>query len=220
MSFVALILLTVLWFLFSGATRHYKNTDGKLKGVQGAQLFIEHLRNDLERVCWDDEHQLTGAGQGDKSTRNTVSFFVYKRDRPPRSLQPAPTIETVTYRFDKESGQVYRNGEPMRFGRFEKVAFRFVPGNTKDSFRAPNLPGRTRANTLMYLVSSASDETLENLQEAGETEEEEWDPEKGGVPRSRRGVTTLIGAINVKGKVAADQFPGWVDNGPDEPRVE
>ncbi|MBI4869912.1 MAG: hypothetical protein HY816_23470 [Candidatus Wallbacteria bacterium] len=207
MSLVALVLATVMWFLFSGGMRHFRSTDTKLKGVQGAQLLVEHLQDDFDRICWDPGHPLTGAGQEGPESLLTVSFWVYDKKYVPDKLQPTPIVSKVTYKWDPDSRKIFRNDKAMPFSRFEQVRFKFQPANAKDPYR-PQGEKAPPPNSLLYWISSASDERLATLDQQSDSKEPS---EKA----DRRGITTLFGAIHLTGKVAADQFPGWQENPPD-----
>jgi hypothetical protein len=215
MALVGLILMAVIWFLISGGIRHYQNTDERLKGVQGAQLLVEHLQDDFDRICCDNEHPIQGAGQGGPESESTVTFWVFSRARIPKKLQPTPVVEQITYRFDRASHRVLRNDEPLQFARFVNVRFKYQAATTKDLV-TPGQPAKqgapNSANCLLYWISAASDErALKMAEQAGSQTED-------GKPVSRRGIVTLLGSVQLGQKVRAEQFPGWIDNGPDLPQ--
>ncbi len=218
MSMAALMLVGVIWFLFFGGMRHFRKTDDKLKGVQGAQLLMEQLQDDFDRICWSEDFPLEGAGQNGADT-NKITFYVYDRTVIPGKLKPRSRVEQVSYRFDQDSRRMYRNEEAMRFARFETVSFKFQPASKKPIGAGSGTgtgaaggsgadPAKEELNTLVYTISAASEEKLDRMDSPSATKEEGED---------RRGITTLLGTVHLPGKVLSDHFPGWIENPPDKP---
>lgn len=126
-SVVSMMLVIVLWRLFSGAMNQFHSTQTNLEAMQVAQLALEYIENDL--------HGIILQNPGDPSVLTSteaqkLDFFVSRSAGDTGVQGPLYRGERITYGFQPADGKPYgllmRNGKAMPNMRLKNLHFEVV----------------------------------------------------------------------------------------------
>lgn len=126
-SVVSMMLIIVLWRLFSGSMQQFANTQTNLEAMQVAQMVLEYVENDL--------HGLILQAPGDPSVLAStqpqqLEFFVSRSAGDTGPQGPIYRGERIRYAFVPPSGQPHglleRNGKVMPGMTLKDLQFEVV----------------------------------------------------------------------------------------------
>ncbi len=154
-SVISIVLLTVLWRLFSGSVRQFAATQRHLQAMQVAQLVLEYVENDLQAMIVEDSK--TPTVLDDLSFRSSISFYASRGDQAEGGIYKGAK---VSYGLKPIEGTPYfyfvRNGRTLYNMPLKRLSFQPIEKEALDS-----LPGKPKSIFFMRTVVVAMDSTRE-----------------------------------------------------------
>ena len=136
-SVISIMLLTVLWSLFSGSVRQFMTTQRHLQAMQVAQMVLEYVENDAQAMIVEDNK--TPTILDDMSFRSNITFYASRGDQAEGGVYRGAK---VTYSLKPINGTPYfyfvRNGRTLYNMPLKKLSFEPIEKEALDSL--PNKP--------------------------------------------------------------------------------
>ena len=136
-SVISIMLLTVLWSLFSGSVRQFMTTQRHLQAMQVAQMVLEYVENDAQAMIVEDNK--TPTILDDMSFRSNVTFYASRGDQADGGVYRGAK---VSYGLKPIDGMPYfyfvRNGRTLYNMPLKKLSFEPIEKEALDSL--PNKP--------------------------------------------------------------------------------
>ena len=119
MSAIALTLIGIGWYVFSGLTRQSKKLDTRLRAIQASQLTLERIKQDIRQYVHRDDWSMVDAAP----PRLSLPVFREYVFDPVARAQRSIAVDSVSWTFNPETHYLMRNTEVMKFAQFETVQF-------------------------------------------------------------------------------------------------
>ena len=138
-STIAMMLMTVMWSLFSGGMKQFFKTQQHLEAMQVAQLSLEYIENDLHAMIVQDKD--TPTLLDDMTPRSSISFHASRGDQASGGIYRG---DRITYSVKSISGKPYfyfvRNGRILYNMPLKKLWFEPIEQSALDD--APDRPSK------------------------------------------------------------------------------
>lgn len=141
-SSIALMLMGVMWSLFSSGMKQFFLTQQHLESMQVAQMSLEYIENDLHAIIVQNKD--TPTLLDDLTPRNSISFYVSRGDQAAGGIYQGAKvtygvspIEGTPYFYFVKNGRVMYN-MPLKKLWFEPISH---PSLDSSSDNAPEADG-------------------------------------------------------------------------------
>lgn len=144
MGLIGLLVSGMVWYMVVSFTKQSEHLDTRLRALQASQFVFDRIRQDLKGYYHREGYSVVV----DFPPRLSFSVFKDYTYDVNRGVQASIHLEPIDYEFDTQTRYLSRNGEPLKFSRFEAVKF--------EHLEAPKTtPGR-----LLPIVSNSIKVTL------------------------------------------------------------